>query len=408
MIVVYPMLVSKTVSENIIPALTKTVEQYIITYGMDDVISHPERKRNVNFKIKGNKIIATEVRELPPDSEPGTKDQKDQETEKERREREREEREKEKFEREKEREEREKEKFEREKEREEREKEKEIERQRLAREKEKREKEKSELEKEKFKTQLKKDEEERKRRAEEEKREEEKKKAQKASAKVVATDARGIQLEPTYITVEVRKGDITRTEFIGVKVIPMRAKSDAKLADMLMTDYHMRTFRALLVAQGRKILKGMFGRLFSRWTRRLGGIGSVTGDPRNDVILAKTGFEGDTFVAVQRDDLDEDFFSSPAKIKKLFKLGWTNIIVLDDVNRIAYFCMKKFRGTCSQLSYYMMYQNLGQLKVYETLEDAKRQSSSLFKRRGPRLTKLVGECFCSNLLKKYSNFDEEI
>lgn len=400
MIVVYPMLISKTVSENIIPALTKTVEQYIITYGMDDVISHPERKRNVNFKIKGNQIIAQELRIKPPGSSPGTKkttSKRDQvgtralppppETEKERREREREEREKEKYEREKA---------------------ADIERQRLAREKEKREKEKAELEREKYKTQLQKDEEERKRRAKEEKREEEKRKAQKASAKVVATDARGIQLEPTYITVEVRKGDEVRNEFIGVKVIPMRAKSDARLADMLMTDYHMRAFRALLVAQGRKVLRGSFSRLFGRWTRRVGSAGVVTGDPRDDVILAKTGFEGDTFVAVQRDDLDDDFFSSPAKIKRLFSLGWSNIIVLDDVNRIAYFCMRKFRGTCSQLSYYMMYQNLGQLKVYETLEDAKRQSSSLFKRRGPKLTKLVGECYCSSLLKKYSNFDEEI
>jgi len=380
MIVVYPMLVSKTVSENIIPALTKTVEQYIITYGMDDVISHPERKRNVNFKIKGNKIIATEVRALPPDSGPGTKGQKDQETERERRE---------------------KEKYEREKAAE-------IERQRLAREKEKREKEKSELEKEKFKTQLKKDEEERIRRAKEEKREKEKEKAQKASAKITSTDARGIQLEPTYITAEVRKGDISRTEFIGVKVIPMRAKSDARLADMLMTDYHMRAFRALLISQGRKVLRGSVLRLLGRWTKRIGSAGVVTGDPRSDVILAKTGFEGDTFVAVQRDDLDEDFFSNPARIKRLFAMGWSNIIVLDDVNRIAYFCMKKFRGTCSQLSYYMMYQNLGQLKVYETLEDAKRQSSSLFKRKGPKLTKLVGECYCSSLLKKYSSFNEDI
>lgn len=392
MIVVYPMLVSKTVSENIIPALAKTIEQYIITYGMDDVISHPERTRNVNFKLKGNMIVAQEMRPTPPGSFPGTKTSKDKEREEEEERKRREEERKEAEE----------------KRREEREKATDIERQRAAREKEKREKEKSDLEKEKFKTQLKKDEEERIRRAEEEKREKEKKKAQKASAKVVTTDARGIQLEPTYITVEIRKGDISRTEFIGVKVIPMRAKSDARLADMLMTDYHMRAFRALLVAQGRKVLRGSFRRLFARWTKRIGSSGVVTGDPRDDVILAKTGFEGDTFVAVQRGDLDEDFFSSPSRIKRLFALGWSNIIVLDDVNRIAYFCMRKFRGTCSQLSYYMMYQNLGQLKVYETLEDAKRQSSSLFKRRGPKLTKLVGECYCSSILKKYSSFDEEI
>jgi hypothetical protein len=225
---------------------------------------------------------------------------------------------------------------------------------------------------------------------EEDKEKEEAKKAGKEKTRVNISD-RGITLEPTYMTVEVSKADgSTGTEFIGVKVVPLRVKSDSKLLDMLMYDHQMRGFQALMVTQGRKLLRYAY-KIIDKWTGRLGSR-VPSGNVRQDAVLGRSGFKGKPFIVVDKgQDFDESFFSKPARINRLFKMGWGNIIIVDSINRQAYFCLKQLRGTCSILSFSMIFQNLGQLKVYETLEDAKRQNSSLFK-MGPKLSKVLGEC----------------
>lgn len=235
---------------------------------------------------------------------------------------------------------------------------------------------------------------------EEEEKEKEAKKAGKEKTKVNISD-RGITLEPTYMTVEVAKADGSiGTEFIGVKVVPLRVKSDSKLLDMLMYDHQMRAFQAAMVSKGRKILSYAY-RIIDKWTGRLGAR-VPTGDVRQDAVLGRSGFKGKPFIVVDKgQDFDESFFSKPARINRLFKMGWGNIVIVDSINRQAYFCLKQLRGTCSILSFSMIYQNLGQLKVYETLEDAKRQNSSLFK-MGPKLSRVLGECMSELKQDRYN------
>lgn len=233
----------------------------------------------------------------------------------------------------------------------------------------------------------------------EKEKEKEAKDAGKEKTRVNISD-KGITLEPTYMTVEVTKANgQLGTEFIGVKVVPLRVKSDSKLLDMLMYDHQMRGFQSLMVTGGRKIL-GYAYKIIDKWTGRLGSR-IPSGDIRQDVVLGRSGFKGQPFIVVDKgQDFNESFFSKPARINRLFKMGWGNIVIVDSINRQAYFCLKKLRGTCSILSFSMIYQNLGQLKVYETLEDAKRQNSSLFK-MGPKLSRVLGETMSNLKHDKY-------
>ena len=100
-------------------------------------------------------------------------------------------------------------------------------------------------------------------------------------------------------------------------------------------------------------------------------------------------------------DLDDDlFFNDSASINKLFNKGWESFIVCDDVNRIAHFVMEEFKGMTTSLNYAMIYQTIGQFKVYESLEDVKRSSSALFKRK-MKTTKLIAGALAKQKLNKY-------
>ena len=58
MIVIYPLLLSDTVSKNIVPGLAKVIERYLLIYKMDEILQSAKsggyRKR---LKVQGGKII---------------------------------------------------------------------------------------------------------------------------------------------------------------------------------------------------------------------------------------------------------------------------------------------------------------------------------------------------------------
>jgi hypothetical protein len=58
------------------------------------------------------------------------------------------------------------------------------------------------------------------------------------------------------------------------------------------------------------------------------------------------------------------------------------------------------------MNFAMMYQTLGQLKVYDSLEDAERQNSSLFKIK-KRASKVFSEWVTESKLSQYYNEDKE-
>ncbi|MFW9871760.1 MAG: hypothetical protein ACFFG0_01575 [Candidatus Thorarchaeota archaeon] len=378
MVIVFPMLVSQSVSENVIPGIAKTIEAYLIVNHMSDIMDNPEVK-NTGF-MKGFRTtkkgwfareginileISDEERARRVGSG-GTKgkeqvkaggmvsnlDVDKSEVEKLKQQRD------------------------------------DLEKRRDYLEKRKREEEKAEMEKEKY---------ERQKADEEAKRRE-----TSATAKLRASDYKTISLEPSYVEVEttLRSGAIKR-ELVGIKVVPYRVHSSEKLSRLIMHDVQLKSLNALMVSFGRKVLRGVY-RLLDKWSGRLkiGGL-TVTGDPRRDIIMARTGKNTLGIIVLNKnEDIDERFLQNVPKINRLFRMGWGNIIIADDVSRTAYFCMRKFGGVCQVLNYHMMYQSLGQLKVYDSLEDAQRQNSSLFK-VSKRASKVFSEWVAEQRLLKY-------
>jgi len=454
MIIVYPMLVSRAVSENSIPGIAKTVENYIMVNMQNEVISNKGIKaqtRGGTFKRVARatgKLIFKEGDEIlseaiPPGSGPGSKgkgvdpqtrqmydqeqdildaqwkdlDQKEKEIErkievmqqkidqamsaeeKNRLAREKAELDREKFEYQQKQDEiRRKQKAledemrrrEREDEREFRTAEKEKEREyRDAKDAEKEAREKASKAKEKA--------------------EEKEKLARSAKAEVRVQDMKSISLEPTYMEITVtRKDGSTGRDFLGVKVVPIRVKSDVKLSHLLLYDTKVNALFAVSLALGRKIMR-KFWSFFDKWTHRLriGGL-TASGDPRRDIIMGRTGM-GDksrTFIVLSKqEDVDEFFIDNIQKINRLYKMGWDNFVIADDIARVAWFCTKEFKGMCSSVPYAMMYQYLGQSKAYETMEDAKKANSSIFK-ISKRFSRIIGECKTELLLYKYSQLSE--
>lgn len=410
MIIIYPMLISQSVSENIIPGIAKTLETYIIANAKDSIITNAEIRKSYNFKIKGSKLIATENINLTSSSELNLNEErsaaqiKQDEIEaawKSKADYDKAERERIQ---------------------------KQIEKDEFDFDKAKRDAE-SEEEKRKLELQWKKDEERRKEekhkldidlakaKAEkeaaeaelkkQEKEKEEKKKAQaeetkRATTTVKMQDNKTLSLEPTFLEIEIV--DIygnRRTESIGIKVLGFRVKSDIKLSSLILNDMKLDEMNAKMVALGRKVMKPLW-KFIDKWTSniRLGGL-TPAGEARHDMILARSGHDGEAFIVLNKsEDIDDTFLSNVPKINRLFNMGWGNIIVADDINRTAYFCMKQYKGTCSILSYVMIYQNFGQLKVYETLEDAKKQSNSIFKIH-KQFNKVVSEWVVNYRHSKY-------
>jgi len=355
------MLVSKAVSENIVPGIAKALELYILTYSHDQYLQTAGQSRNVNFKIKGGKITATEgvdFTEATRPGGPGTKqptptppDPNDIEQQKL---------------------DWEKEKFE---------KQQDAERKKAEKEKASKEKEKEEKEN---KLEL----------------------ARKAKVDVKLADNKAMSIEPSWMTSEVvDRNGYTKKELIGVKVVALRIKSDEKLSRLILHDTQLGFLNSMMIRFGRSILRRFYG-FIDRWSKRAGGV-VLSGDPRRDIVMGRTGHDGQAFVVLNKnEDIDEIFMSNIGRINRLFKMGWGNIIIVDDINRVAYFCMQKYKGVCMALSYAMIYHNFGKLDVYNTLEDAKRQSNSIFK-IGKNITKVMAEWFVEEKRSKYIHIRED-
>lgn len=348
MIVVYPMVVSNSISENTLPAISKMIENYIIVFMQNDFMSaingkYGGHKPKLSYKIKQGKIVGESINlveakeDLPKDTGilAGTKRAKQKYKDI-------------------------KNKFKKDDELEKlKGKSPEEVKKNIDISKEKRERQKWKAEKKKSK---------------------EDKKSKAAKVSVRASD-RTISLEPSWVEVHT---DDMGTQFVGVKVVPYRVNSDVKLSHLLMHDMKLRDLDVLTLSLGRKLL-GKILRI-----SRPGG--TVTGDPKRDIIYRTTGQQGETFVALEKNnDIDEYFLQNTNRINRLFKLGWGNFVIADDALQIAHFCMRANKGICQSMNYRMMYKTLGQSGVYEDLEDARKQNSSLFKMKKTRFSKLLGE-----------------
>ena len=386
MLVIYPMLISNAVSENIIPGIVKTVEGFIVVESKNMIIDNSNVKRRYKIKLKSGRLTMREnTSVLEDDDIYGSKKDWDnwknttqgRKKEEDTKRREIERKEKEKEERENKRA-IEKEKRERDFEREKLEKKAEIEAKKT---------EKATIEKEKERIIKKKDD------------DEEKERVRKAKSTVKISDNRAVSIEPSTAEIDVidRNGN-TLHKFLGIKVMPLRIRSDTKLSRLILHDVQISNINALVIGTGRTILKRIYN--ISRfWSSNR----TLSGDPRRDIIMGRSGFGGEGFIVLSKtEDIDETFMSNISKLNRLFKLGWGNIIIVDDIKRQVHFCMKSFKGVCTTLSFSTIYQNLGHLGVYENLEDAKKKTSMVFKTKS-NFKKLFAEYKTQYKISKYLN-----
>lgn len=212
----------------------------------------------------------------------------------------------------------------------------------------------------------------------------------------------GIALEPTWMTVTTQKKGV---QVLGVKVVPFRVKSTENLSQLLMNDTQLKYLDFLATKFGRGITK-----IFGRFLKKLPFVkaGTVTGDPRKDVILGSTKYRDNMFVCINQLDLESsEVFTSPQGIRKLQQLGWTSMVLTDDVNRRATFCMKEFGGVCSVIPYNYMFASFGKdlNKAYEDLEDLKKTSGPFFLMKTNR-RRAFGEA-CQPVVDRYLDTIQE-
>ena len=346
MIVIYPLLLSDTVSKNIVPGLAKVIERYLLIYKMDEILQSAKsggyRKK---LKVKGGKLIIKEQDDDEDLWEPDSRTKP------------------------------------------------------LPKKEKKGEDDELKLKQKEY--EFKRDREARERKKAEDS-------AKSAIMDISTMDMQSLSAEPTWVKIDVQIGDIKQSELLGVKVVPVIVKSNEKLVRILMFDKNVKGLHGSILNFGRNIVRGLWKiwqRIWSTVPLVGGGRGVASGDARQDILLQKTIYShskrSNIFLSINFQDLDDDLFFNNAKsINKLFKKGWESFIVCDDVNRIAHFCMEEFKGMTSSLNYAMIYQTIGQFKVYESLEDVKRSSSALFKRK-MKTSKLISAALAKQKLNKY-------
>ncbi|MHA1874182.1 MAG: hypothetical protein ACTSVB_08710 [Candidatus Heimdallarchaeaceae archaeon] len=242
---------------------------------------------------------------------------------------------------------------------------------------------------------------------------EEKDKAKDARVDIGAFEMKSISLEPTWMKTDiVTKDGIKTSGIVGVKVVPYPVKSDAKLSQLLMYDRQVNNLQGLVIRRGRWVENFFYKAWKIMWKIGTIGVGvgpaggmGVTGNPKHDILARRTILKArdasDIFVLVNQADLTDDFYTSANGILNLFRMGWSSIIIADDVNKRVSFCMRELKGMCSMMPYTMLYQSYQQAKVYEDLEDAKRTASSIFKVQRKKFSKIVGESIAQSKIEDF-------
>jgi hypothetical protein len=195
---------------------------------------------------------------------------------------------------------------------------------------------------------------------------------------------------------------------LGIKVVPFAMPKGADAVEMIRNDIQRKKLETAIEANKRKVIQliwrlGRFLRLPAIKDR------AITGDPKRDILWASTLYKKRVSLLLSQTDIDENnLFAQPKDVLKLFKLGWSSIMVADDVNKQATFCMKEFSGMCNVVPYAYLFASLGkeQAKVYEDLEDVRRSAGPFFRMKVP-MRKIMGEAIAYEKFKKYDTYMSE-
>lgn len=214
-----------------------------------------------------------------------------------------------------------------------------------------------------------------------------------------------MSIEPTWVEVKSGLG----TSIIGIKVIPFSVKPSQNMGTMMFSDSLQKSFDLYFLGMKRKLQKSVYS--FIRYLKSVlpGGFGTdLTGDPEKDIIMASTKYKSNTFALLSLADLEkDDLFHSAGGVSKLFYLGWSSILIADDVNKVMTCCMKQFGGLCTQISYSQLYANFGRehQKVYEDMDDLKKTTTPFFRNK-VKPAKLFSEQLIAEKMSKYSGYSD--
>lgn len=214
-----------------------------------------------------------------------------------------------------------------------------------------------------------------------------------------------MSIEPTWVEVKTGLG----TSIIGIKVIPFTVNPSQNMGAMMFSDSLQKSFDLYFLGMKRKLQKSVYS--FIRYLKSIlpGGFGTdLTGDPEKDIILASTKYKSNTFALLSLADLEHDnLFHTAGGVSKLFYLGWSSILIADDVSKVMTCCMKQFGGLCTQISYSQLYANFGRehQKVYEDLDDLKKTTTPFFRKK-VKPAKLFSEQVISEKMTKYSGYSD--
>jgi hypothetical protein len=173
---------------------------------------------------------------------------------------------------------------------------------------------------------------------------------------------------------------------LGIKVVPMMIEG-MNIKQTLSMDLQKYFVGTILAKFGRFAMRKIY-RLIDKWTF----YGNrPRGDIRQDVFYARTGHDGQPFVVLSKtDDIPRYFFDQPQNMLKLWKLSWGNLCIDDETTKQVMFCMKSYKGMCSNFSYVMLYSQKKEMaKIFDDMEDARKAVSSLF-RFNKKITTLGG------------------
>lgn len=216
-----------------------------------------------------------------------------------------------------------------------------------------------------------------------------------------------LSLEPTWVQFSGKYG----TELVGIKVIPVPITNPEAFISQIMSDKGLHTFERLALSIGNNIIRSFRGVMRGILRRPLRALGitfpEIKGDPFDDIILGKSKFGQNSILLLNYANIKNDeIFMDAGGLDKLFALGWSSIVIADDVGKKVIFCMKEFYGHCSFVPYSFIYQAVGPdaMKAYQDLETAKKSMSPFYQQKQDA-SKFFGESLSRDLIEKYSGLN---
>lgn len=205
-----------------------------------------------------------------------------------------------------------------------------------------------------------------------------------------------ISVEPTWINITTKKSG---TQLLGIKVVPFPIETSGNVIDAISNDKAAKWFEYVAKRYSRIVIRliGMFLRKNPFYKP------AISGDPTKDILFAASEFGSEIFLSINKLDLPGSVLAkSPATMKKLYSLGWSSIVLTDDVNKEATFCMTEFKGLCSNVPYGFIYSTLGKAHqtAYDTLDDAKKSAGPFFHLTS-KAAHVLGEAYRNRKIAEY-------